>query len=217
MVCKNCGASYEGTGCPNGCGAAEGKKNKKPIFKKWWFWVIVAAVVITIASGGGEKESVTAGAPVSTGASQSDSGSGQVEETETTAAAADNVYGVGDVINANGLQITYVKAENYEEENMFLQPDEGYKYVRLFLLVENTSSTDKYISSFEFTCYADGKKEETYYSTTEALEGGELSAGRKTEGYIYFKVPVDAQEIEVEYETSFWTGKKAILRVDLNG
>lgn len=217
MKCEKCGASYEGNSCPNGCNAtAENKKAKKPVYKKWWFWAIIAVVVIAVASGGSGEDAPAADDPASTNAPVNTDG-GDSGATTVATEAAKNTYAPGDVINANGLQITYVKAEKYVEENMFLQPEEGYMYIRLYLSVENKSDSDKYISSFEFTCYADGKKEESYYSATEALEGGTLSAGRKDEGYIYFKVPVAAEKLEVEYETSFWTDKKAILTVSLNG
>lgn len=49
----------------------------------------------------------------------------------------------------------------------------------------------------------------------ECEKCGTLSSGRKTEGYIYFTVPTNAEEIEIEYETSFWTDKKAIFVVEL--
>ncbi len=97
-----------------------------------------------------------------------------------------------------------------------MQPKDGYMYVKLYLAVENTANSDRYISSFEFDCYADGKKQEALYTSDEALEGGTLSSGRKDEGYIFFSVPKDATDIEVEYETSFWSDKKAILKVELS-
>ena len=99
---------------------------------------------------------------------------------------------------------------------MFLQPEDGYMYIRLKISANNTSSSDRYISSFEFECYADGKKESSTIVGDDILEGGNLSSGRNTDGYIYFSVPADAKEIEVEYETSFWTNKKAIFAVELS-
>ena len=204
MTCKKCGAEYEGTTCPNGCTT---QKQKKPIYKKWWFWLVVGIIVVSVASSG-DKESAPG---ETTDSGVSDAGSSSVEAT----VAPDPYYHVGDTIDANGLKITYAKAEKHEESNQFLQPDDGYMYVKLYLSVENTANSDRYISAFEFTCYADGKKQETYYASEAALEGGNLSSGRKDEGYIYFSVPVDAKDIEVEYETSFWTDKKAILKVEL--
>ena len=204
MTCKKCGAEYEGTSCPNGCAT---QKQKKPIYKKWWFWLIIGIIVVSVISTGDSKTETSSGsAPVS----QNETSPAQVETTT----APDPFYHVGDVIDANGLKITYVKAEKHKESNKYLQPEDGYMYIKLYLSAENTSSSDCYISSFEFDCYADGKKQEAYYTSDEALEGGTLSSGRKDEGYIYFTVP--AKDIEVEYETSFWSDKKAILKVELN-
>lgn len=206
MTCKNCGTEYTGNTCPNGC--ATNKKTKKPIFKKWWFWLIIGVVVVSVLSSGDKTSETPSGNET---VSQTQPSPTQVETT-----APDPFYHVGDVIDANGLKISYVKAEKHKEKNQFLQPKDGYMYVKLFLSVENTSDSDRYISSFEFDCYADGKKQEAFYTSDESLEGGTLSAGRKDEGYIYFSVPEDATDIEVEYETSFWTDKKAILKVELS-
>ncbi len=221
MFCEKCGAQYDGKYCPNGCNAPaapQDPQKKKPLYKKWWFWLIVAIVVFAVAGGGDSESSDTPSGstpqkpPASTSYNNTET---QKPTSSATAPAEDNVYHSGDIINANGLKITYVKAEKWTENNQFLLPDEGYMYIRLYLSVENTSDSDKYISSFEFTCYADGKKEQSVYLSTDALEGGTLSSGRKDEGYIYFMVPENAKEIEVEYETSFWTSKKAILKVEL--
>lgn len=210
MNCKKCGAELNGNTCPNGC---KPQKEKKPLFKKWWFWVIVGVIVIGIVASG-DKESTPAGS-TGTGTSTG-TNTNTPSQAETTAPQKDPYFHAGDVIDANGLKITYVKAEKHKEKNQFLQPEDGYMYIKLYLSVENAASSDRYISSFEFECYADGKKQEAYFTTDEALEGGNLSAGRKDEGYIYFSVPKDAKDIEVEYETSFWTDKKAILKVELS-
>ena len=208
MFCQKCGTEYNGTSCPNGC---KPQKQKKPIYKKWWFWLIIGIVVVSIASSG-DKKSAT---PSETTPPVISENNDTPTPTETTT-PVDPFYRAGDIIDANGLKITYVKAEPHEESNQFMQPKDGYKYIKLFLSVENTAKTDRYISSFEFTCYADGKKQEALYTSDGALEGGTLSSGRTDEGYIYFAVPVDATDIEVEYETSFWTDKKAILKVELS-
>ena len=208
MICEKCGVVYEGNFCPNGCNSPTvAKKAKKPIYKKWWFWLIIGIVVVSIASAGKNEDTPSSDTQKSTN-------SNTTIQTENTV-ADDPYYHPGDMIDANGLQITYVKAEKHKEKNQFLQPKDGYMYVKLYLAVENTADADRYISSFEFECYADGKKQEALYTGDEGLEGGNLSAGRKDEGYIYFSVPKNAKDIEVEYETSFWTDKKAVLKVEL--
>ena len=123
MTCKKCGAEYEGTSCPNGCTT---QKQKKPIYKKWWFWLIIGIIVVSVISSGDSKTETSSGsAPVS----QNETSPAQVETT----AAPDPFYHVGDVIDANGLKITYVKAEKHKESNKYLQPEDGYMYIKLYL------------------------------------------------------------------------------------
>ena len=212
MFCQKCGAAYEGNSCPNGCNVSnKPQKTKKPLFKKWWFWVVVIIVGISVASAGGGDDNKTSDNNTSIVNPTTDSDTSK----ETTETNEDNTYVVGEVINANGLKLSYISAEKWEGYNQYLAPDDGYMYIRLKISAENTSSSDRYISSFEFDCYADGKKVDAYYAGDNVLTGGTLSSGRATDGYIYFTVPTNAASIEVEYETSFWTDKKAILLVTL--
>ena len=217
MECKKCGTNYDGAFCPN-CGVpSTPTKVKKPIYQKWWFWVIVVIAAIAIIGSSGSNETSTQDNnqnPTPTLSANTDDNKPSATET-TPNTPSDNKYRVGDVVNANGLAITYVSAEKWESGNTFLQPEDGYVYIRLKISAENKSTVDRYISSFEFACYADGKKESSSYLGDNQLEGGTLSAGRKTEGYLYFTVPENAKTIEVEYETSFWTDKKAIFVVEL--
>lgn len=206
--CTKCGKEIndEAVICPN-CGCATGNnekpevKAKKPVYKKWWFWLLIAlAVIVVIAIGSGS------------GSSETSSQAG-TDSIVSEAGKADNVYMPGDTFEANGLKITYVKAEKWTSDNMFLQPEDGNMYIRLFISAENTASGDRYITYFDFDCYSDGIASSSTYIGDDMLNGGSISQGRKAEGWVYFEVPTAAKDIEVEYETSFWTGKKAILKV----
>ena len=214
MKCKNCEKEFEGQVCPE-CGTTAevvAVKKKKPIYKKWWFWVLIILIVGIIAgsSGGGSEEATS-------GDGQQDTSVSQQENTETEEKKEEsNVYKVGDTIDAKGLKLTYQKAEEWESDNMFLQPEEGMKYIRIYIVAENTSSTDRYVFSTDFSCYADNvKMEEMYLSGDKTFMSDSISSGRRTEGYFYFSVPENAKNIEIEYETSWCSGKKAILKVEL--
>ena len=172
--------------------------------------------MIVLPSNGGEDPTPTLPSNTSATVPQGDHES-TIPAGTTAAPKPDNIFHPGDCFNANGLKITYVSAEKYITDNMFMQPEEGQMYIRLKIHAENISESDKYISSFEFECYADGTKTDANYFSDDALTGGTLSSGRKTEGYIYFTVPENAKQIEVEYETSFWSNKKAILVVTIEG
>lgn len=164
-------------------------------------------VVIGVIAGGGDNTATETGAQTSEQAKN--------ESLTSGSDTAENIYNVGDVIKANGLEITYLVAEKWEGYNEYFAPEKGYMYVRIKIAATNTADTDRYISMFDFDCYADGKKVEQSYESDDALAGGSLSSGRSDEGYIYFTVPEAAKEIEIEYETGFWTDQKAILKVVL--
>ena len=130
------------------------------------------------------------------------------ESSETSEAAqTKDEYHVGDVADANGLKITYVASGTYTEDNEFMQPKEGNKYIFLKFAFENTSKSDEFISASDFDAYADGYAVENRYLGDDDLSAT-LSAGRKTEGTVTFEVPENASDIEVEYEVNFITEKK---------
>ncbi len=215
MICKKCGNSFDDSfnNCPN-CGEninAE-KKAKKPIFKKWWFWLIIAAVLIIIigSSAGGSEDELTSAGGNDTSVSVNASGTAE----ENTAEKEDNVYRVGSVLNDDGLEISYVSGEKWTGYNQYSAPQKGNIVVKLSFDVSNTASTDRYISSYDFTCYADGNAAEAYIWTEDTLSLT-LSSGRKGSGSVFFEVPSDAEKIEVEYEVNAWSDKKAIFIVEL--
>lgn len=162
------------------------------------------------------------------GSSQSDSGSEKkTEESSGTSDSgsdssgsgtdsADNVYNLGDTLDAGGLKITFEKSEKWVSDNEFIQPKDGNIYIRAYFSIKNESGQDKSVGSVEFDCYADGEAcESSYLGDDELTSLTTLSDGRSTKGYVYFEVPEAAKDIEIEYETSWWTSKKAIFKVEL--
>ena len=127
--------------------------------------------------------------------------------------APNNVYKVGETLDTGKVKITFQSAEDYTSDNMFIEPDEGNKYIRAYFVVENTGNTDTLVSSFDFDCYADDSAADTPLLTDKMLSSTTLSPGRKAEGYVYYEIPQNAQKIEIEYETSYWTQKMAIFVV----
>lgn len=214
MLCPNCKKEIaEGVQfCPD-CGAnlsQKPAKQKKPVTKKWWFWVlivIVAIALISAVSGGGSDDSDTPA-----------NNDNVVQSDETTTAPETTTvktnFVPGDSVYDGKLKITYVSAEEWNGYNQYFGPKDGNKIIRLKFDFVNEGDTDTYINSFD--CYADNKATESYYSGDESLPLLEmLSAGRTTSGYIYFEVPENAENIEVEYEVNAWSDKKAIFEVVL--
>ena len=136
----------------------------------------------------------------------------QEKAQEETAVEVKTEYHVGDTILDGDLHIVYVASGEYKETNEFMQPKEGNKFIFLKLAFENKGSSDYSISSYSFQCYADGYNVEEHY--TENDLSATLSPGRTTDGLLVYEVPADAQVIEIEYETNFFTEEKLKLVYD---
>ena len=117
-------------------------------------------------------------------------------------------YTVGDEFVVRDLKMVYMASGIYASDNEFLQPKEGCQYIFLQLFVQNVSaSSDRSISAFSFTCYADGYAADSFYGG-DGIFSATLSPGRTATGYLYFEVPAGAETIEVEYEADMFSGKK---------
>ena len=135
-------------------------------------------------------------------------------ETETEPAAPEgdlSAIHVGDSVTASGLRLVYVASGVYESDNEFIQPKEGYQYIFMKIYAENVSDTTQHFSSMDFNCYADGYAMDTDYVTLDEDIAASLSPGRHTMGRVFFQVPVDAEQIEAEYELNYFTEKKAVF------
>ena len=137
--------------------------------------------------------------------------SGYIPEANTTASA--DVFHVGDIVEAKNLRITYVSSDEYESENMFIQPKDGYHFVTCKFEFENIGSSDETVTAFSFDCYADGASCDQTFAGDDTLSAT-LSAGRKTSGSVIFEVPDNASVVEVEYLTNYWTSNRIVFAVE---
>ena len=62
-------------------------------------------------------------------------------------------------------------------------------------------------------CYADGLNCKAVYYRDDELSAT-LSAGRKAKGTVTFEVPIDAEVIEVEYLSNYWTSNRVVFTVN---
>lgn len=115
-------------------------------------------------------------------------------------------FKVGETFTKDGLNITYVSSSNWESDNQFITPAEGKKFIRLLFHVDNQSKSDQSVSAFSFKCYADGYDCSQTYNDDDL--SASLSSGRSADGAVYFEIPVDAKEVEVEYEYNMFSDKK---------
>lgn len=180
--------------------------------------IFVLLILIGVIFGSGEESDVSsvneAEETVVDETGSDESGDAVSEDIEESADSEEvsNVFHVGDVVETDNLRITFVSAEQYQEENEFLQPKDGYEYWRFEFNFENISDTDQAVSSMmDWECYADNQKVDQTWLGDESGLDATLSSGRTTQGSVYFEIPVDAESIELEYSISFWNSDKIIF------
>lgn len=181
---------------------------KKPLATILSIALILAFAVFALGSG----ESEGTAEPKDSKA-QEPAASEKAAATEKTSQNQRQEVRAGETLDVNGLKITFDSAEKWTSDNMFIQPADGKEFIRLHFSIANDTKSDQYVGAVDFECYADGAKCKMQYSGDDVLSFDSISSGRKISGYVYFEVPVNATSIEVEYETSFWTNKKAYFIV----
>lgn len=81
-------------------------------------------------------------------------------------------------------------------------------------LFENNGKSDAYVSSADFSCYADNEScDQSFIASLNEFSGDTLSTGRKINFSVVFAVPVDAESIELEYTANIWSSEKVIIKL----
>lgn len=181
-----------------------------------WFdiiWCILAIIVYNIGNKPCDDVSIPiAEVKVSLEATEEPTPSPVVNKSET-------VISPGYTFDADGLQVTITDFDldftDYLDEYGLYTPADGMKYIMVDVAYKNNSDSDKYVSIYDFQCYADDTDCEQAYGLGDdnSSLNANISSGRKTSYKIYFTVPIDSQDIELEYETSIWTGNKEIIKL----
>lgn len=189
-------------------------KTQKSIFSKLWALTLAGVLVLVLGACSVESASAPTEAPSTTAAVASTEAPTETIVPETLPPETEPVkefYQVGDTLKARDFEITYLASGSYTYEYPeIFHPAEGNQCI--FLKFRATNTTSSYCSYFGceyFQCYADGNLVDTTdicYLGDNALASS-LSAGRTIAGYVYFEVPVDAQNIEVEYDETFISRK----------
>ena len=210
-LCKHCKTEIPAAAkvCPN-C-----RKKQGGIFK-WIIIAVIAFIVIGVAAGGGDDDKETAKQASNTNTAENTvvandvSTTAQaetvVEETETK-----DKYYVGDTWENKYVLVSYDECGEYVSDNQFIQPKDGNKYIYAKFTFENIGKSDTTVGSWDFDCYADGFACDATYVGEDSGFSQTLSVGRKINGSVYFEVPKDATEIELEYSPNFLTSEKIVF------
>lgn len=136
---------------------------------------------------------------------------GEVSKSEDKAEPTTQAkYKAGDIVETKSMRISYLSCGEYTSYDEFSKPKDGNKVIFCEFEFENISDSDKLASSFDFSCFADNNSCEEYIWSNDNLSAT-LSAGRKAKGKIYFEVPKNASDIEIEYDSDWLSSSKIIF------
>lgn len=109
---------------------------------------------------------------------------------------------IGETYEKNGVQITYNSLnDNYTDYLGERKVKDGYKIIKLGIEVKNNGNELEYISSSDFSCYADDYVCDNVFFDTESDLNATLLKGKKAQGFLFFEVPENAEKITVEYNS----------------
>lgn len=158
---------------------------------------VLLAVLMIVFCAACSKEPELSAAPTS---------APTVPATEETPA----LFSIGDSVVIDEVILTYVdNCVGWQNYLSILPPKEGYQYVQATFEVEYTGEFSAHVSHIEFSCYADDYECEYVYQGIGDMSAT-LSSGRKSTGSVFFLVPLEATEIEIEYHHD---GAIAIFKV----
>lgn len=91
-----------------------------------------------------------------------------------------------------------VKVNKYEViEDKFNRLDEGYEYIKFYLIVENLTNDE--IRSEDVNCIVDGIAQENYYYSGHSELPFNINKGLAVKGTSTFIVPKDATSYDIRY------------------
>lgn len=201
-VCKHCKMEI-----PQGAKVCPQCRKKQGMGCLTWIIIIIVIFgIIGIFAGGGNSSK-----PKKTGETKTESEQAGKEEDEKKEEVS-NVFYAGDIVETEDLKITFISASQYQEENEFMQPKEGFEYWKFDFEFENISDSDQAVSSMmDWECYADNSKADQSWIGDENGLDATLSSGRKASGSVYFEIPIGAESIELEYDINFWQSDKIVF------
>ncbi len=178
-------------------------QTKKKFYKKWWFWGIVVIVILSIIGSDSSN-------PQKVGeTSVSNSVNNTVEKSTT--------FKVGDQIKLGNSVVTVNKVE-YSQGGQYTKPADGNEWVNLNVTIENTGSSQQYVTTLGQMFIRDSEKNSYQVSVTnKAMENpgfgldGSVIAQSKRTGWVGFEIKKGATGLQFQYNGSMFGGKSALV------
>lgn len=161
---------------------------------------------------------VVAGSSNNNGKKVGENSNTTTTKTETNQPAQQSVYKIGDKIQLGNVILTVNKLET-STTGQYTQPSEGNQWVDLNLTIENTGSTQEYITTLGQMFVLDGNNNQYQVAVTGkrlanpggmGLDGAIVATAKKTD-WVGFEVPKTAKGLKFQYNASFYNNKNVLV------
>lgn len=138
---------------------------------------------------------------------------------ETKDDSEKSIAEIGDYFETDNLKFTITDMSlnytDYKDEYGAHAPKDGIKYIMVSFKFENIGDENKYVSIYDFDCYADGSlcDQNFFVDNNGGFINTDLSPSRNVSFMVCFNVPADCSEIELEYKVNVWTDERIIVKL----
>lgn len=201
------------------------KKKKKHTVLYILIAIVVLLIVYGVATSG--KSGKTTHSSKTSSSSTSASSKSDSGKSDSSKKGNKKELAIGDSFEQSNMKMTLdsvqfdwqVPSTGDDFEDSLNKPKDGYTYVKMDVTMENTGDKDEFASFTDFKLYADNNPYDQEWGLKEygvnpnGSDFSELSAGRKASFSVFWQVPVNSTSVEVEYEPSFWSNEKILIKV----
>ncbi len=145
---------------------------------------------------------------------------GEVSKDGQEAPTPQTEYKVGDKVQL-GKAIVMINSVEYSQGGTYHKPSEGNEWVNLNITIENTDSSDQYVTTLGQMFIRDGEEnsyqvavtDKTIENPTFGLDGTIIASSKRT-GWVGFEINKGAAGLKFVYKGSMWGGGTITIDLD---
>jgi hypothetical protein len=179
------------------------EKTKKKFYKRWWFWVLAVVVFLIIVGSSGNSDTPTK--------------VGETTPTTKSESTQGETFKVGDKIKMGSSILTVNKVE-FSQGGQYSKPSEGNEWINLNVIIENTGSSQQYVTTLGQMFVRDSEKNSYQVSVTnKSMENpgfgldGAIIANSKRTGWVGFEIKKGVTGLQFQYNGSIFGGGSSLV------
>lgn len=139
-------------------------------------------------------------------------------QTSSNSQPSQQVYKIGDKVQMGDIILTVNKIET-SQGAQYTKPSAGNQWLDINLTLENTGSSQEYITTLGQMFVTDSESNQYQVSVTGkrmenagsvGMDGALIAKAKKTD-WVGFEVPKTAKGLKFQYNASFWSNKNIIV------